>query len=245
MPSKQNKMANMNIKLLIFSFLIITTLHYLFFSFKIEKEEITQQKQPIYQKVNIQLSKYEQVKIVEKEVIEKTIKEIPKEKELLKKTIIKKEKKKTEESKKTINKKPTVKKEEIEKAVEEKQIFKTQKNTEIKKVINEPKQINTINKKQEKLKHKYLQELRIAINNNKKYPKISKRLKEQGKVVLSFRVLKSGKFVNINIINSSGKKRLDNAALNAVIDTKSFKAIPNELNINFIDISLPIKFRLE
>lgn len=254
-------MANMNIKLLIPSFLIIASLHYIFFSYSYEKKVITQQQKTTYQKVNIQMAKFEPLKKVEKKQIKEPLKKSPKEKkiiknETIKKPIVKKATNKIVKPEKIVTKTPIVKKEEeIKKRVEkkdkplkkedQKKSSETIKKIEKQKPIKEPTPAKTDYKKLESLKAKYLNELRIEINKHKRYPKISKRFNEQGKVILSFKVLKSGKFENIRIINSSGKKRLDKAALNAIIDTNKFKVIPNELKVNFLDISLPIKFIIE
>ena len=89
---------------------------------------------------------------------------------------------------------------------------------------------------------KYKMELREEINKNKTYPSISKRLKEQGNVIVSFRVMNNGVFNNIKINSSSTIKRLDDAALNALYETKKFKAFGNEINKDYLDFELTLEF---
>ena len=89
---------------------------------------------------------------------------------------------------------------------------------------------------------KYKTELREEINKNKTYPTISRKLKEQGKVIVSFRVMKNGLFENIKLSGSSNIKRLDEAALNALYETKKFKPFENEINKEFVDFELPLEF---
>ena len=89
---------------------------------------------------------------------------------------------------------------------------------------------------------KYKTELREEINKNKTYPTISRKLKEQGKVIVSFRVMKNGLFENIKLSGSSNIKRLDEAALNALYETKKFKPFENELNKEVVDFELPLEF---
>ena len=89
---------------------------------------------------------------------------------------------------------------------------------------------------------KYKTELREEINKNKTYPTISRKLKEQGKVIVSFRVMKNGLFENIKLSVSSNIERLDEAALNALYETKKFKPFENELNKEFVDFELPLEF---
>ena len=91
---------------------------------------------------------------------------------------------------------------------------------------------------------KYASKLRKEINKNKNYPTISKKLHEQGSVIISFRVLKSGKFTNIRVTTSSSKERLDKAALNALYDTKEFEVFNKEINKEFLDFNLPLEFKL-
>lgn len=91
----------------------------------------------------------------------------------------------------------------------------------------------------------YGKKLRDEINRNKKYPTISKKLKEQGKVIVRFRVLKNGKFDNIHILVSSNNKRLDNAALNALYDTKEYEPFNEKIKKDFIEYNLPLEFILD
>ncbi len=89
---------------------------------------------------------------------------------------------------------------------------------------------------------KYQAELREEINKNKVYPNISKKLKEEGKVIVSFRVMKNGLFENIRVNTSSNIKRLDEAALNALYATNKFKSFENISNKDYLDFELPIEF---
>jgi len=71
------------------------------------------------------------------------------------------------------------------------------------------------------------------------YPRLSQRRGEEGTVVLSVEVLASGKSGEIKIIQSSGHRRLDNAALKAARQTqftparKSGKEIASTTELSF------------
>ena len=54
--------------------------------------------------------------------------------------------------------------------------------------------------------------------------------------------MKNGLFENIKLSGSSNIKRLDEAALNALYETKKFKPFENELNKEFVDFELPLEF---
>ena len=118
---------------------------------------------------------------------------------------------------------------------------KNLKNSEVTQKIETQTNEEKIEKQNEYLR-KYKTELREEINKNKTYPTISRKLKEQGKVIVSFRVMKNGLFENIKLSGSSNIKRLDEAALNALYETKKFKPFENELNKEFVDFELPLEF---
>ena len=118
---------------------------------------------------------------------------------------------------------------------------KNLKNSEVTQKIETQTNEEKIEKENEYLR-KYKTELREEINKNKTYPTISRKLKEQGKVIVSFRVMKNGLFENIKLNASSNIERLDEAALNALYETKKFKPFENELNKEFVDFELPLEF---
>ncbi len=118
---------------------------------------------------------------------------------------------------------------------------KNLKNSEVVQKTETHSNEEKIEKENEYLK-KYKTELREEINKNKTYPTISRKLKEQGKVIVSFRVMKNGLFENIKLSGSSNIKRLDEAALNALYETKKFKPFENEINKEFVDFELPLEF---
>ena len=76
------------------------------------------------------------------------------------------------------------------------------------------------------------------------YPKLSKRLKEQGTVFISLRVLRDGSVAHVHVKKSSGFTRLDAAALKAVKDWRYTPAMKNNKPIDF-DYSQPVLFALQ
>ena len=107
------------------------------------------------------------------------------------------------------------------------------------------KNLKDLEEKIQQYINSYATKLREEINKNKKYPIISKKLKEEGNVIISFRVLNSGLFTNIRVNHSSNKIRLDTAALNALYDTKQYEVFNKELsNKEFLDFNLALEFKL-
>ncbi len=174
--------------------------------------------------------------LVKMAVLKKIVQAQPKE---LKKVVFQKpiEKK----AKKKLLKKPKPKKAQPKKIP---QIKELQKQI-VQNKIKPKKQVVPTSYSSSHEKMTYISRLRDAIEKNKKYPKISQRLNEQGSCVVEFRVFKNGILDNIKIKSKSGKNRLDKAALKAVQKTAKFEPFPKQIDENFIDITLPIKFILQ
>lgn len=92
------------------------------------------------------------------------------------------------------------------------------------------------------IKDKYTSEIRVQIRRKLIYPKLAKRLHLQDIVKVSFRVQKDGTIKDIKILNNP-KKILQNGAIKT-LKSLTLKAIPNELDAEFMDITIPIEFKL-
>ena len=218
----------MNKFIISFSFIFVISVHLLILNFlKTNKIEHPTQ-QTLNSSVLIQLSRIEnkneviKEEVIVKDEVKKPLNEAKNIKQTSKNTPIKKE------SSQLISNEEFVEKKETEKV------------SEIK--IEENENTQEQNLKENTYIKNYITELREEINKNKSYPSISKRLKEQGKVIISFRVLKNGLFVNINILKSSNYQRLDNAALDALSITKQFREFDKEINKEYLDFELPLEF---
>lgn len=232
----------MNTILLVISTIIIVTTHLFAITVFTKEDKPLQVSKPQYHKISMQfaqvipkpkqITKSEQKKVIKKEIFKKPVKKDAK-RELVKKT-------------KPIPKKKIQKKKNIKKVVKKKTVEKKIIKAPIKKVKKTaPKDTTQSLKKYKQIKQNYITQLRVQVDKNKKYPRVSRKLKEQGKVTIIFRVLNNGKFTNIKILKKSSKRRLNKAALDAVLLTKRFKKFPKELsNKQFIDIALPINFKL-
>lgn len=244
-------------KLIVFlCFIVVLSLHLIVF-LNYKNKTIITSKTSEDKTLLLQLSKAKEIQKTAE--ISKNI-----EKEIKPKETKAKEKKKEEKKIKKIEKSKEKKRKKVEKNKEKKKNSLIQKQSkQTKQKIKKPENsfvepLNKSNIKEENKKKKedlkniredymksYASKLREEINKNKNYPRISKRLKEEGSVIVSFRVLKSGLFTNIKIIHSSKKKRLDKAALNALYLTKKYKAFDEELlNKDFIDFKLALEFSL-
>jgi protein TonB len=85
----------------------------------------------------------------------------------------------------------------------------------------------------------------VAYLNNPQptYPSISRRIGEEGRVLMKVLVAKDGVAKTVEIEQTSGSERLDNAAINAV---KKWRFLPARKNNESLDayVLVPIKFSL-
>lgn len=88
----------------------------------------------------------------------------------------------------------------------------------------------------------YKAELRAMIDKNKYYPPMSRRLGQQGTVVVAFTLLEDGNIINVKIDSPSRYERLNDSALDAVKKVRRFKPIPKEIGEPRMDIKVPVKF---
>ena len=84
----------------------------------------------------------------------------------------------------------------------------------------------------------YLGKLRTHLERNKVNP----RTNLKGTAVVHFSVNSKGEITSSRITKSSGSKVLDDAALAAVERSSPFPEIPNTLNRDKIDVSVPFRF---
>lgn len=91
----------------------------------------------------------------------------------------------------------------------------------------------------------YILELRNLIEGLKSYPLASKRMREQGRAVVSFLIAKDGSISNILLKGSSGFARLDEASLAIVRTIGRFRAFPNDLKRDALSIDVPIEYILD
>lgn len=94
------------------------------------------------------------------------------------------------------------------------------------------------------LKAKFLHELRHRLDEIKEYPSLSKELGETGVVEVGFTISLSGEITESHIHKTSGRHRLDQAALKTLSKLKNVQALPPELKIEKLEIIVPLEFDL-
>lgn len=94
------------------------------------------------------------------------------------------------------------------------------------------------------IESEYLSKIRYKIEENKNYPKIAKRLNHTGKVHVTFIISKNGKIKDYKIHKSAQFDSLDNAALDIFKTIASFEPIPEKLNKDTWEITIPIVYQI-
>ena len=89
---------------------------------------------------------------------------------------------------------------------------------------------------------RYLYELRLFLEQRKRYPTSAKNLGEEGTVKVAFTITRDGEIKNIRLHTSSSFASLDQATL-ALVNTR-FKAFPEKIPESSLDIIVPIGYRL-
>jgi len=232
---------------LILSFIIILFVHATILTFyKSEEKKIIVSEKPTVK--TIALKKV----ILKKKEIKKVVKKIEPKKEIKKIVTPKKIEKKVKKIVKKAKRK-------VPKQIVKKQIKKAEKKVEkmVKKIT--PKIIPTVVKKiiptirkktitsninKNTIKNNYLSKLRATIENNKIYPKRAKRLKQQGKVIISFEITRSGHIKKIALKNACPYRRLNSAAIDLLKQIAKFEPIPEELEKNTWAIDVPINYSI-
>jgi len=86
--------------------------------------------------------------------------------------------------------------------------------------------------------------VRKIIENHKYYPEIAREEGVEGRVLLEFKILKSGKLAFVKVLKSSSYNILDNAAVNSVKNAAPFPPIPEKLGKKALTLRLWVKYKL-
>ena len=133
--------------------------------------------------------------------------------------------------------KKRVKKRKVIKPVVVKEVVEVKPEPIIEQVIAPVVEVDTTS-----IKDQYTSEIRRQIQRHLYYPKMAKRLRMQGVVRVAFRVLEDGTITKIDVI-SSAKKLLSKGAIKT-LKSLSLKPIPRALHEKYMDINIPIEFKL-
>ena len=84
---------------------------------------------------------------------------------------------------------------------------------------------------------------RQMIDGNKSYPLLARQRKQEGSPKVSFTILKNGIVEKLSV-DSSGYRILDREARRIIMISSPFPEIPDSMNKDSIDLTIPINFKL-
>ena len=79
----------------------------------------------------------------------------------------------------------------------------------------------------------------------KKYPRQAQSLHQEGTVVISFKLNKVGKILELKVLEKAPFKSLTNAAIETINSIRNFPSIPDELNLEEITLIIPIEYKIQ
>lgn len=95
-----------------------------------------------------------------------------------------------------------------------------------------------------KLEDSYKAKLRSAIEAKKHYPARARRMRQQGTVTLSLTMRRDGTVDNVSVLESSGSKILDKAAMDSVRSIDGQIPFPENIQRQQWTLTVPLKFSL-
>ena len=89
----------------------------------------------------------------------------------------------------------------------------------------------------------YLAIIRAHIEQNKRYPRFSKRQNHEGTSIIRLVIAKDGSIVKIALLSSSGYSTLDKAAMDAVKNSSPFSP-PSDYGLGKVSLDIPLCYLL-
>jgi protein TonB len=90
----------------------------------------------------------------------------------------------------------------------------------------------------------YIAKLRLWLERHKDYPKLARRKRMQGVVLLYFRVGRDGSVMAQEIREVSGHTLLDEAALEMLARATPLPSFPQDMQGDYLDVVLPVEYSL-
>ncbi|OYY55363.1 MAG: hypothetical protein B7Y53_04085 [Halothiobacillus sp. 28-55-5] len=90
----------------------------------------------------------------------------------------------------------------------------------------------------------YQAALAAAIEREKFYPPLARRLNQEGSVEIGFTVLADGRIVNIHLLTQAPSAALERGAMAAIAGVGQFKPIPPQLGMGTMNLTISLVYKL-
>lgn len=96
---------------------------------------------------------------------------------------------------------------------------------------------------QKDLVAKYLSKVRQSILKNKFYPRVARKLRQQGEVVVTFAIRWPNTIENVKLIKMTPHALLNESALNSVTGLTELAVMPEKLKTQVLKVEIPLVYR--
>lgn len=96
----------------------------------------------------------------------------------------------------------------------------------------------------DQIRLQYQSALAEAIEREKFYPSLARRLNQEGMIRVGFTVLADGRITNIHLVEPSAATALNQGAIDAIERVGQFKPIPPALGIQSMDVNISLIYKL-
>ena len=93
-------------------------------------------------------------------------------------------------------------------------------------------------------RHPYFARLMAWLQRHKTYPAELKRAKKQGTVLLNFSIGRRGELRSARVVATSGEPMLDQAALAMLQRASPMPALPDDLGLDTLTLTIPVEYSL-
>jgi len=94
------------------------------------------------------------------------------------------------------------------------------------------------------ISREYTSRIRDLIDQQKEYPVMARRSGAEGTVYIRFSLARDGRLKRAEVSRSSGRRILDNAAVNAVNRVSRFPAVPESMEEAELNFELPLAYKI-
>jgi len=94
------------------------------------------------------------------------------------------------------------------------------------------------------ISREYVSRIRDLIDRQKEYPLMARKSGAEGTVYIKFVISRDGRLKRAEVSRSSGRRILDNAAINAVNRVNRFPAVPESMEEAELNFELPLAYKI-
>lgn len=91
---------------------------------------------------------------------------------------------------------------------------------------------------------RYIAEIARLLNAKKRYPSVAKKLRQQGRVMVQFRLARDGRVLDAAVVEPSAYPALNQSAQSLIQELKGLKPFPEEIKKTTWLFSVPVDYQM-